>query len=208
MTNMHLLVKCHLPLLHPDREENVEIDGDLHLLHPLGIVALPTASVTLRAGGDVMITFEQANERFAYFSDTGEVIDRKTGDAAGRVEVNHTTSYQKIYAFGKTLRGHQVAWLLFYRCWPSGEIDHDDGDGLNNRISNLRDGTRSQNQRNQRPGKRNRSGFVGVSWDESSNKWMAQIRVDGKIAFQGRFRRLKDAVHARRAAAEANGFRR
>ena len=155
-----------------------------------------------------MLKFEQANDRFQYNFETGVLIDRMTGEEAGRVEVNHKTSYRRIYAFGKTLRAHQIAWLLTHRCWPEGEIDHRDGDGLNNRIGNLCDGTRSQNQRNQRPGKRNRSGFVGVSWDESSSKWVAQIRIDGKIAFQGRFRRLKDAVYARRAAAEANGYSR
>ena len=51
-----------------------------------------------------MITFEQASSRFFYFSDTGQVFDIHTGVAAGRIEVNHRTSYQKISAFGKTLR--------------------------------------------------------------------------------------------------------
>lgn len=155
-----------------------------------------------------MITFEQASERFAYFDDTGEVWDKESGVTAGRIEVNRNTSYVKIYAFGKTLRAHQIAWLLFYRCWPSGEIDHRDGDGLNNRIQNLRCGTRSQNQRNQRPGKRNRSGIVGVAWCSETESWQAHIWIDGKRKFLGRFKRLKHAAAARTTAAAAHGYSR
>ena len=155
-----------------------------------------------------MITFEQANERFAYFSDTGELWDKESGVLAGRVEKNRNTSYRRVYAFGKTLRAHQIAWLLFYRCWPSGELDHRDGDGLNNRIQNLRCGTRSQNQRNQRPGKRNRSGVVGVSWHSPSETWQARIWIDGKRKFLGQFKRLKHAAAARLAAAAEHGYSR
>jgi len=153
-----------------------------------------------------MITFEQASSRFFYFSDTGQVFDIHTGVAAGRIEVNHRTSYQKISAFGKTLRGHQIAWLLFYRCWPSGEVDHRDGDGLNNRIGNLRLVTRARNQRNQRLSVRNRSGIKGVSWHTPSGKWQAHIWIDGKRKFLGRFKRLKYAAAARAFAAAEHGY--
>lgn len=153
-----------------------------------------------------MITKEQAEERFFYFSDTGELFDRMTGDIAGRVEKNRNTSYRKMYAFGKTLRAHQIVWVIFYGVWPDGEVDHRDGDGLNNRISNLRCGTRSQNQRNQRPGKRNKSGFVGVWWEERSRLWRSLIWVDGKRKNVGGFKRLKHAVAARLAAALEHGY--
>ena len=153
-----------------------------------------------------MINFEQANDRFQYNWDTGILIDRRTGDEAGSVEKNRRTSYRRISAFGKNLRAHQIAWLLTHRCWPSGEIDHVDGDGLNNRIGNLRDGTRSQNQRNQRPGKRNRSGVLGVSWHSSTKNWRAHIWIDGKRKALGNFKRLKHAAAARLAAAAEHGY--
>jgi hypothetical protein len=155
-----------------------------------------------------MITYEQAVSRFFYFSDTGQVFDIHTGVAAGRIEVNHGTSYQKISAFGTTVRGHQIAWLLFYRCWPEGEIDHIDGDGLNNRVGNLRDATRSENQRNQRPGKRNKSGILGVSWHSPTKSWQSSMWVGGKRKFLGRFKRLKHAAAARIAAAAEHGYSR
>lgn len=53
-------------------------------------------------------------------------------------------------------------------------IDHKDGDGLNNRRSNLRSCTQSQNLGNQ--GKhRGKSRYKGVSWHKANRKWQAQI---------------------------------
>lgn len=153
-----------------------------------------------------MVTFDQVNERFLYCGETGLIIDRRTGAEAGRVEVNRNTSYRRISFCVMEFRGHRIAWLLFHGSWPSGQVDHVDGDGLNNRIANLRCVTHSQNQRNQRLGKRNRSGVLGVSWDSQHSSWQAHIWIDGKRKHIGRFKRLKHAAAARAAAAEANGY--
>lgn len=136
------------------------------------------------------------------------IVDRLTGCEAGCVEINRNTSYRRICAFGWRVRAHRLAWLLFYGHWPVGEIDHVDGDGLNNRMINLRCVTRSQNQRNRRVGKKNRSGVLGVSWESKSSMWQVHIRIDGKRKRLGRFKQLKDAAAARSAAAEANGYSR
>lgn len=79
-------------------------------------------------------------------------------------------------------------------------VDHIDGDGLNNRRSNLRLATREQNNRNQRLVKRNSSGFKGVSWDKKERKWLAQIRVDGRSRNLGRYKTPEQA-HAAYCAA-------
>jgi hypothetical protein len=147
-----------------------------------------------------MITFEQANERFSYFSDTGEVIDRRTGDEAGKVEKNRHTSYRRFYFGNVTLRAHQVAWLLFHGSWPDGEIDHRDGDGLNNRIANLRCGTRTQNQRNQRLHAKNKTGVRGVCLCKRTGRWQSHIGVGGKRLFIGRFETIEAAAAARKEA--------
>ena len=55
-------------------------------------------------------------------------------------------------------------------------IDHADGNGLNNRRSNLRKCTRSQNSANGGP-KGGTSKYRGVSWKDNLNKWQAQVQV-------------------------------
>jgi hypothetical protein len=66
-------------------------------------------------------------------------------------------------------------------------IDHIDGDGLNNTRANLRQATASQNRQNRGKQGNNTSGFKGVSWDNSRNKWQVHISVKGKSTYIGRY---------------------
>lgn len=71
---------------------------------------------------------------------------------------------------------------------PQGmEVDHIDGDGLNNRRSNLRLTTHSENCRNRRRRSDNKSGFKGVCWNNSRRKWQAQVHAGGKTNHLGYF---------------------
>jgi hypothetical protein len=66
---------------------------------------------------------------------------------------------------------------------PKIMVDHIDGDGLNNRRSNLRIATNSQNQMNKNGW--SKSGYKGVS--QFKNKWHASIRFDGKLHSLGNY---------------------
>jgi hypothetical protein len=70
---------------------------------------------------------------------------------------------------------------------PTEDVDHIDGDGLNNRRNNLRVATSAQNGRNRGAQRNNTSGYKGVGWDKSRQKWTAQIKVNGKQKHLGRF---------------------
>jgi hypothetical protein len=71
---------------------------------------------------------------------------------------------------------------------PKGlDVDHLDGDGLNNMRGNLRTATRLQNLHNMRKSRRNKSGFKGVCWDKGANKWKAQIMLNYKQNHLGLF---------------------
>lgn len=74
--------------------------------------------------------------------------------------------------------------------------DHRDGDGLNNRKSNLRLASNAQNTYNSKLPSTNTSGFKGVSWDKSHGKWLARIMKDGKEKKLGRFDDIKLAAEA------------
>jgi hypothetical protein len=63
-------------------------------------------------------------------------------------------------------------------------IDHINGDGCDNRKENLRVCTQSQNMRNRRMSKNNKSGAIGVLWNKISNKWVVNLRVGSFKSFE------------------------
>lgn len=82
------------------------------------------------------------------------------------------------------------------------EVDHVDGDGLNNRRSNLRVCTRSQNAMNRIRPITNRTGHKGVRLDKKLGKYVASIRVSGRYIHIGTFELLDEACAAQEVAAE------
>jgi hypothetical protein len=82
-------------------------------------------------------------------------------------------------------------------------IDHANGDRLDNRRSNLRRATMSDNARNSvkkcRPGVT--SQYKGVHWARSNGKWCAMIRTDGRTRYLGLFTEERAAALAYDAAA-------
>lgn len=55
-------------------------------------------------------------------------------------------------------------------------VDHEDGDGLNNRRSNVRTCSSLQNNRNKQPRRHSSSRFYGVSWNSAQRQWVARVR--------------------------------
>jgi hypothetical protein len=86
---------------------------------------------------------------------------------------------------------------------PDGmEIDHKDGDGLNNQEDNLRICTGSQNSANKGISKVNKSGYKGVYWSTRERKWQAEIKVNQKTIYIGRYKDIKDGARAYNEAAK------
>lgn len=79
---------------------------------------------------------------------------------------------------------------------PDVLVDHRDGDGLNNRRSNLRTATRAQNGQNVKPRKTNSSGFKGVTWHKENRRWCAQIKAQGVKKHIGYFATAEEAASA------------
>ncbi len=73
-------------------------------------------------------------------------------------------------------------------------VDHiETGNTLDNRRSNLRIATRSQNNCNSRKRRNNSSGYKGVSFHKQSGKWIALIGMDGKDIFLGSYSTPEEA---------------
>lgn len=148
-----------------------------------------------------LITQDRLKSLLRYDPDTGEfrwLVNRtngvKAGDRAGSLD---TERYLVMRVDGRYYRGHRLVWLYTYGCWPSGYLDHINGDPSDNRIANLREATPSQNGFNRRKDRRNKSGRTGVTWCASSKKWRADIGKNGKVLRLGRFNTLEAAIEAR-----------
>ncbi len=78
-------------------------------------------------------------------------------------------------------------------------IDHRDGDGLNNRRSNLRECTHKQNMQNRKQ-RFGSSKYKGVSWSKPNKKWKSKYQLDRQEVFLGYFDSEVDAAIAYNAA--------
>jgi hypothetical protein len=78
-------------------------------------------------------------------------------------------------------------------------IDHINGNGMDNRLQNLRSVTNSQNMLNPTNATptNNTSGRRGVYYDKSKSKWIAAIAIRGKVKYLGQFYQYDAAVAAR-----------
>lgn len=121
----------------------------------------------------------------------------KPGDEAGKID---HSGYRSIKINQKDYLGHRLAWLYAHGYWPSTAIDHINGCRSDNRISNLRLATESQNQSNRRIGRNNTSGFKGVSWSKKRKAWIARITFAGIQHQIGAFRNAEEAAAAVMAA--------
>lgn len=107
-----------------------------------------------------------------------------------------------MYAFASKQKfdGKKHHRLIMHRVinkTPAGfETDHINGNGLDNRRSNLRSVTRSQNMLNRKRNKKSSSKYKGVYWHKQHRKWIANIQINKKRIFIGLFKKELDAAKA------------
>jgi len=126
--------------------------------------------------------------------DMGQGGRIKAGSEAGCICKN--TGYLKITLFKRNNLGHRLAWLLHYRELPDKKIDHINRIRSDNRISNLRLVTNSENGKNRKIHINNSSGHTGVNWSKRYSKWMARVKKGNKRVHLGYFENISDAVFA------------
>ena len=146
-----------------------------------------------------MITEKQLKDVLNYNPETGIFtwLTRPSnsihiGDIAGGL---HHTGYIHIRINGKKYSAHRLAWLYTQGQWPKDQIDHINGIKDNNKLSNLREATSSQNNANSNMRCSNKSGRKGVYWHKGKGMWAAQITTNSKVKRLGTFT-CKDKAYA------------
>lgn len=135
-------------------------------------------------------------ERLEYNPDTGDWKWRfsnsnvRPGTPAGYVRPD---GYRLIRIDGVAYYSGRLAWVYMTGKWPKEEIDHIDRDPSNDKWSNLREATSSQNKYNRDLGYEGPRGVY-----RSGNRWWASV---GQSSYLGTFDTLEEAVAARDAAA-------
>lgn len=152
-----------------------------------------------------MITQERVKELFSYNVDTGEFyrkIDSGKRGKKGTLVGTDRHGYLTVKINGKRHSLHRLAWLYIYGEFPSGDLDHKNGNPTDNRINNLRIATKSQNLANSIGQPSRRKASKGIHWRENIRKWVAQINKDNTRFYLGVFKHRAEAEEAYALAAK------
>ncbi len=121
----------------------------------------------------------------------------RKGEIAGTIS---TQGYVQIQIDGVFYKAHHLVWLYVYGYIPD-EMDHKNGIRHENHLDNLRECTRSQNNANSER-QTGEGGLRGVTWFARDQKWLAQIKIDGRSKHLGYFDTVEQAHAAYLNAAD------
>jgi hypothetical protein len=138
------------------------------------------------------------SERLQYDPQTGALTWRLRPN--GRVAANTqagciaSTGYRVIRIDGRQWKAHRLVWLIVHGEEPAGDLDHVDGNRLNNRIENLREASDLDNAQNRRRANCNSAtGLLGVSAPARRPVFHAVIRAAGKKIHIGTYQSADQA---------------
>lgn len=156
-----------------------------------------------------MITQDELKKVLDYDPNTGifrwKIKNTRTyiGMVAG---FKNDNGYISIGVKRKWRGAHRLAWLYVHGYMPESDIDHINRDRTDNRISNLREASRSCNVRNSDVSITNKSGIKGVFWNKRLESWQVYIGIHGEIHYLGVHKDKIEAVCHRYAAEQCLGF--
>lgn len=154
----------------------------------------------------IQMTQERVMELFDYCELSGIMTNRVQrgakalkGEEAGFIwsdpsRDNH--KYKCVKVNSKEYKVHRLIWLYVYGEMPNGQIDHIDGNSLNNKIENLRVVDNVTNSKNRAIQSNNTSGYHGINQLPSGN-WRVRISFDKQRITVGTFSSFEEAKAAR-----------
>ncbi|QXV72963.1 hypothetical protein [Edwardsiella phage PVN06] len=151
------------------------------------------------------LTRQQLADHFSYDPSSGSMVRIKRYDSYGRssecylpVTKTNNRGYYWCNVFGKMFLVHRLVWLYMTGEHPDDEIDHVNGDRLDNRWCNLRAVTAFENARNQGERIDNTTGRRGVTRNGSG--FLVRISQNGVRYHLGTYATLDEAIAVRKNA--------
>ena len=140
---------------------------------------------------------DHIKNNYTYDREKGQVFNNRLGqrllkpDNHGylRLNVPVPPKYRR-------LAMHHLVWFFEYGVWPTSQLDHIDGNKVNNHFTNLRLVTMRENVRFYQKSKKTSSKYHGVSWSNCRKMWAAYIHMNKRDKFLGRFECELEAARA------------
>jgi HNH endonuclease len=141
-----------------------------------------------------LLTLERLRELLIYDAQTGvftrriPVPGRRAGTFVGGKGAD---GYLWATVDGRNFIQHRLAWFYSYGKWPEGLLDHINRNRADNRLSNLREATGTQNAVNRSA--RNGRTLKGIT-QIASGKWQAQIQIGSRYVYLGIYETAEEAA--------------
>jgi hypothetical protein len=160
------------------------------------------------------ISHEEVRMFFHYDSETGVMKRTFKPDRWGNIlphnkiisYIDRKSGYIICNFKGVVYKVHRLACLYMTGSFPAGEVDHINGDRLDNRWENIRVVTRNENRRNIGVRKDNSSGYPGVDFHNVVGKFQARININGERKRLGFFETKEEAIKEKQKYEKLLGF--
>jgi hypothetical protein len=148
-----------------------------------------------------LVTPEDFRAAFQYNPETGDLYRKLKIGGIRKINFKKYRSSRSRVRLNYTLyEVTHIIWMIVHGKFPDNEIDHINRNCEDNRLSNLREATHQQNNRNRGLSQNSSSGITGVSWSKAHNRWRAHITVNHRFIHLGLFSSADEAVSARKKA--------